>query len=193
MPEPSIRQSHQPRKSLPRFLMKSMATGFGFGCTKVAPGTFGTIPGFFIWWALLWPGSPWIFTLAVVAFCFLSVWVSGYVARVDNIKDPSYVVIDECAGYLLTLAPWPFLHWMAFGSWPGFYEILKSENAYVLILTGFLAFRLFDIWKPWIIDKAQYFPGGWGITADDLVAAIPAGLILTLAFIALHSHSLFPS
>ena len=33
-------------------------------------------------------------------------------------------------------------------------------------------FRVFDIWKPWPIRQIQRLPGGWGVTVDDLLAAV---------------------
>ena len=45
---------------------------------------------------------------------------------------------------------------------------------------AFVLFRIFDIWKPFPLDRFQNFPGGWGVVADDLGAGIYAGLILLL-------------
>ena len=47
-----------------------------------------------------------------------------------------------------------------------------------LMLAGFLLFRLFDIWKPLVIDKLQGLPGGWGIVLDDTAAALATCLTL---------------
>ena len=40
-----------------------------------------------------------------------------------------------------------------------------------LLVAGFLLFRLFDIWKPGLAREAERLPRGWGIVADDVVAA----------------------
>ena len=45
---------------------------------------------------------------------------------------------------------------------------------------AFVLFRIFDIWKPFPLDRFQKFPGGWGVVADDVGAGIYAGLILFL-------------
>ena len=39
-------------------------------------------------------------------------------------------------------------------------------------------FRLFDIWKPWPVRHSQRLPGGWGVVADDLLAAVWVNLVL---------------
>ena len=45
---------------------------------------------------------------------------------------------------------------------------------------GFLLFRLFDITKPWPAHRLESLPGGWGIMADDLAAAVYVGGALML-------------
>jgi phosphatidylglycerophosphatase A len=42
-------------------------------------------------------------------------------------------------------------------------------------------FRLFDIWKPWPVRQAQRFPGGWGVVADDLLAALWVAVVSLVA------------
>ncbi len=49
------------------------------------------------------------------------------------------------------------------------------------LLLGFILFRLFDIWKPFPVRQAESLPGGWGIMADDWVAAVYAGIGLWIA------------
>jgi phosphatidylglycerophosphatase A len=57
-------------------------------------------------------------------------------------------------------------------------QFLKAN--WLLGLGIFLAFRLFDIWKPWPVRQSQMLPGGWGITVDDVLAAIFVCLIVLL-------------
>jgi phosphatidylglycerophosphatase A len=43
-------------------------------------------------------------------------------------------------------------------------------------------FRLFDIWKPWPIAWAdRRLEGGFGVMADDVLAALYAALVLLAA------------
>ena len=49
------------------------------------------------------------------------------------------------------------------------------------LLLGFILFRGFDIWKPFPVRQAESLPGGWGIMADDWLAAIYAAAGLWIA------------
>jgi phosphatidylglycerophosphatase A len=51
----------------------------------------------------------------------------------------------------------------------------------VLLAAGFCLFRLYDIFKPWVIDSLQELPGGWGVVADDTAAALATCATLHLA------------
>ncbi len=85
-------------------------------------------------------------------------YVSEKVERELNRNDPGEVVIDELCGYMLAMAGHP----VSFAS----------------ILTGFLLFRLFDIWKPWPIRSTERaLPGGLGVMMDDVLAGIYANLL----------------
>ena len=51
----------------------------------------------------------------------------------------------------------------------------------IFIISGFILFRLFDIWKPWPIRRLdRSVSGGLGIMLDDIVAGIFAAVILQL-------------
>jgi phosphatidylglycerophosphatase A len=53
---------------------------------------------------------------------------------------------------------------------------------WLLILAGFLLFRLFDIVKPFPVRSLEILPGGLGICADDIVAGVYAGLCLAAVY-----------
>lgn len=105
--------------------------------------------------------------LIVVVFglvvAFLGVVTSGRIARFAGKKDPQIVVIDEVSGqfftYLFALAP---LNWK-------------------YLALGFILFRVFDIWKPFPVRQAESLPGGWGIMADDWIAAVYAAIGIWIA------------
>ena len=137
-----------------------IAFGFGSGLMPKAPGTWGTLAAIPIY--LLIANTGWYFYLiATIAAFVLGVFVSNIVSRELGEHDYQGIVWDEVVGFLLTmfLAP-PGLIW---------------------IIAGFILFRIFDIWKPqpirWV-DKRVY--GGWGIMLDDVLAAIPAWIIMQL-------------
>ena len=49
------------------------------------------------------------------------------------------------------------------------------------MIVGFFLFRLFDIWKPQPIGYVdKHVQGGLGIMLDDVLAAIPAWIIMQL-------------
>jgi phosphatidylglycerophosphatase A len=152
-----------------------LATGFGSGYLRPAPGTWGTLAGLLAWLfvvftvralASAWTGR--ILLLAPVALTLLAVWVSDQVVKESGQKDPSFIVVDEWAGvwfaltpllFTVTVQPQPWLLWAA------------------RLVAPFLLFRLFDIWKPGVVDRAQHLPGGWGVVMDDVLAGILAALI----------------
>jgi phosphatidylglycerophosphatase A len=137
-----------------------IAFGFGSGLMPIAPGTWGTLAAMPLY--LLMVGLPlWLYLFITLLAFILGVWVSEKVSRDLGVHDYSGIVWDEVVGYLLTMAMVPVgLGWM---------------------IAGFLLFRLFDIWKPQPIGLVDAkVKGGLGIMLDDVLAAIPAWLILQL-------------
>ena len=137
-------------------LARVLAT-FGFGgAVPVAPGTAGSAAGLGLLVLVRSAGAPGLEVLVLAALIPTGVWAASSAERSFGRTDPPAVVIDEVAGMFLTLL------WLPVG-WTG-------------ALAGFLAFRLFDIVKPWPARAAERLPGGWGVMADDLVAGLYAAL-----------------
>ena len=179
-----------PRK--PR-LSLFFATAGGAGYLPKAPGTWGSLVGVALYWLMWWVCAK--FGLAAVVYATLGnsrtaawiaetaalirlfeipllfgvivalfgVGVSSHVARWNGAKDPQFVVIDEVSGQLLT-----FLFALAPLNWK-------------YLLLGFILFRVFDIWKPFPARQAESLPGGWGIMADDWIAAVYAAIGIWIA------------
>jgi phosphatidylglycerophosphatase A len=80
------------------------------------------------------------------------------------------VVCDETAGQSIALLGMAWLE-------PG---VHVSQNLWIgLAVLSFVLFRCFDIWKPWLIQKAQGLSDGWGVLMDDVLAGfVSGGLIL---------------
>ena len=138
-----------------------LAFGFGSGLARYAPGTFGTlvaIPFYFLLAAL----PPWLYAVTVIAAFALGTWLCDQVSAGLGVHDHGGIVFDEFVGYWITM----FLLPPTWG-W---------------VLAGFVAFRLFDIWKPWPI---RWFDrnvgGGFGVMFDDVVAGACAWGVLQLA------------
>jgi len=153
-----------------------LAQGFGSGRAPVAPGTFGSVVGLG-WLAVLLLGqSWWIFGGGIVVSTAASVWLCGEGEKIMNQKDPGPVVMDE-----IIAIPLSFVAWLAMASptLPSPVEFFKNHWLVVLVVFGL--FRLFDVWKPWPVRQSQSLPGGWGITIDDVLAAVYVNLVMFLA------------
>ena len=62
---------------------------------------------------------------------------------------------------------------------PEWSYFFSPENV-MLSLGIILLFRIFDIAKPWPVAQSQELPNGWGVTIDDLLAAIYVNVIVGL-------------
>ncbi len=126
-----------------------VATGFGSGCLPVAPGTWGSLVGV-LWFLALWKLG-WLVP-GIVAGLGISVLTASAGERHFACKDPPQVVVDELACFPLAMLGLPVT-----AGW---------------LTAAFVLFRLFDVLKPEPANWVQRWPGGWGITADDVVAAL---------------------
>jgi phosphatidylglycerophosphatase A len=57
-----------------------------------------------------------------------------------------------------------------------------STRTWPLTLGVFAAFRFFDVAKPWPVHQSQSLPGGWGVTIDDVLAAVYVNLVVLLVY-----------
>ena len=100
--------------------------------------------------------------LLLIVIVIVGIWASTRVEPLLGRKDPGAVVIDEVAGQLITFLFVPF----DAGLWA--------------IVAGFLAFRLFDIWKPYPIRRLEALESGLGVMADDVLAGAYAATLMSL-------------
>jgi phosphatidylglycerophosphatase A len=108
---------------------------------------------------------------ALVLFgSIVCVLLAPTIIATTGIDDPRQVVADELAGQSLTFLPIPFFFTSDITSW----QICMTTAL------GFLLFRIFDIAKPWPIRKLEKLPKGWGVLADDLLAAVFAAIVLVI-------------
>ena len=135
-----------------------LGTGFGSGYFPLAPGTAGTVVGVCFFWCFS-KFPPLLYLLTLLSFIFLSAWIAEGAEKFFQQKDARAIVIDEIAGFLVTMLWIPF--------------------TVINVGIGFLIFRILDILKPypagWIDRNLS---GGWGIVLDDVAAGIYANLIL---------------
>ena len=131
-------------------------TWFGCGRSPKAPGTVGTLGAipFVLSLAQLGPIPYMVITYVLI---LVSIPVINSYQKATGTEDSSRVVIDEVAGFLITMT------WLPMG-W-------KS------LALGFLFFRILDIWKPWLIGRLdRSLKGGLGVMADDIVAGMVANI-----------------
>lgn len=138
-----------------------LATWFGVGKFRYAPGSIGSLTALpLAWWLSNSFGSQTLLSVSVILF-IIGVWASENYANNIGQPDPSSVVIDEVAGQLFTLS------FVTVDLWT--------------LAAGFILFRFFDITKPWpiyLVDRR--IKGGFGIMLDDIIAAVFAIPILYL-------------
>jgi len=139
-----------------------LSSWFGIGLIPRMPGTVGTLAAIPIGIAMnrlgLYLGAIFL-VISIVA----AIWSAGVTERILGRDDPSEVVIDEVAGFLLTIYLLP-LSWRS-------------------IALGFIMFRFFDILKPFPIKRLERIGGGTGIVLDDLGAGVYAALSINFLFV----------
>jgi len=139
-----------------------LATGLNIGKIPFAPGTFGSLIGLPLGFALAGLKLTQAITCAALFICF-AICISHAAARLLNKSDPGCIVIDEIAGMMVTLIGLPF--------------------NLVTAAAGFIFFRILDILKPFPIRFLDNrVSGGLGIVADDVAAGIIANLLLRIIF-----------
>ena len=134
-----------------------IASVAGAGYSPLAPGTVGSLVALVAIWFL--PFTPLTLAGTLVAVTVLGIWASRRVERALGKKDPSVIVIDEVAGMLMS--------------------VLFLPRTIPVLVTAFVLFRIFDIWKPFPARESQALSGGLGVMLDDLIAGLYA-LILVL-------------
>ncbi len=147
-------------KPNPKNIVHLFAAGFGSGLAKKAPGTWGTVVALILLWPLSYLGF-YTYILVLVICIIVGIWLCDKTSRDLNVHDHPAIVWDEFCGYWLTM--------------------IFAPKTIFFAVSGFVLFRIFDIWKPqpirWI-DKNLH--GGLGIMVDDLIAGIFAAIVLQI-------------
>jgi phosphatidylglycerophosphatase A len=165
-----------PLGELLRSMILFIAQGFGVGRIPFAPGTFGSLVGWFWFVALLAIGRFEIYVVGAFCGVALSVWLCGAAEKILKRNDPPSVVLDEIIAIPFCFLPWVTYQWLPEHQLPAL-EVFISGRAWLGSLGILVLFRIFDIAKPWPVRQSQSFPGGWGVTIDDLLAAAYVALI----------------
>lgn len=130
---------------------------FGYvGFAPVAPGTVGSAAAIPFFLLLRLAHSAWLELAVCAAIVAAGAWSARITEQALGVEDPGPVVIDEVVGMFISL--------------------LFLPATWLVVLAGFVAFRVFDIVKPWPANRFEAIPGGWGVMADDVMAGVYANL-----------------
>ena len=149
-----------------------LCTG-GLGLLPKAPGTWGSLAPLFILLTLGHFAVPQriiicVLIVIILGSAIISISLAPWYTLHFGKKDPALVVCDEWASQSIALLGMAWLepsNQFSTAIWIG------------LAICTFVLFRIFDIWKPSLIDKAQQFRGGWGVLMDDVFAGTAAGIL----------------
>lgn len=149
-------------------MTRVIATFLYVGLLRPAPGTWGSLAALPIAWALHQTGGFPALALATVVVFFVGWWATHRETLGQPDHDPSEIVIDEVVGQWVSLLP------VSAGAWANGVDITRLWPGWVV---AFLAFRLFDIWKPGPIGWADRKATALGVMLDDVIAGIFAALV----------------
>jgi phosphatidylglycerophosphatase A len=168
------------RRTIADYFALAFAT-CGVGYFPIAPGTMGSLVGVGLYLSI-WTGidrvltsnalakrltAQYVFTpqlacmlVVILLLTMAGIWAASRAEKALREKDPSAVVIDEVAGQMIALLSGPF--WL---------------HTWWSVISAFLLFRLFDIWKPYPIRRLESLESGLGIMADDVLAGAYALIV----------------
>ena len=148
-------------------MISMITTFFGIGRLRPAPGTWGSAAAVLLAVLVYQAGGALLIPLGAVLAALIGFWAVPQALRMTTDEDPSEIVIDEVAGQWLAMSFTVSPLWRhgisILDAWPGF-------------VVPFLLFRLFDIWKPWLVGRADRQGGAVGVMMDDLWAGLFAGI-----------------
>lgn len=148
-------------------MSRLIAIFFGVGLLKPAPGTWGSFVAIVLGYLIYAHLGFLALVLATIVATIAGFWAVRQQLSTRLGDDPSEFVIDEVAGQLLAFAL------VASGLW------LRGVEGYLpwpAPLAAFAFFRLFDIWKPWLVGRADRRHDADGVMIDDLWAGLFAGI-----------------
>lgn len=139
-----------------------LATWFGAGLLRPAPGTIGSLAAIPFGYAIVMLSGQVALAIAAALLLIIGTLAAHRYGKKSGVADDQSIVIDEVAGMWIAAIP-------------------AGKNLLLWLLAFFL-FRLFDIWKPW---PASYFDNrsrnGFDVMMDDVVAGVYALLGVSIA------------
>ncbi len=148
-------------------MTRLITTFFYAGLLRPAPGTWGSLAALPAGLLIYVLAGPWAVLIATVGAYFLGRWAVAVETAGAKDKDPGHIVIDEVVGQWIALMP------VFFGAAHAGADVTKLYPGWI---AAFLLFRLFDIWKPGPIGKADRKGGPTGVMLDDVWAGLFAAI-----------------
>lgn len=142
-----------------------LATWFGAGRLRPAPGTIGTIAalpvGYLISYFFGWV----VLALSALALLLIGIVAADRYGKKSGEPDDQSIVIDEVVGVWIAAIP--------------------AENYMSCWIAAFVLFRLFDIYKPWPASRYDRLKrGGIDVMLDDVIAGLYAFMgVATIALL----------
>jgi len=155
----------------------AIATIFGIGYLRPAPGTWGSLIALFLAMLLVETFGIIEFVFALILVIVIGWWATSDYLTKTKTKDPSEVVIDEVIGQWIAALPIAmavfYFESGSFDLWPGW-------------ISSFLFFRLFDIFKPSLIGWADKKNGALGVMLDDIFAGVASAICTIILALLYH-------
>lgn len=152
---------------------RMIATVCGVGYLRPAPGTWGSAVALPLGWGLHSIGGFPLLAIATVVYFAVAWWATAQMTTGQTDHDPSEIVADEVVGQWIALAP------LSYAAWDRGLDVLVMWPGWI---AAFALFRLFDIWKPWLVGWADRRGDALGVMLDDVIAGVFAAVgVLLLA------------
>ncbi len=132
-----------------------------------APGTWGSATGVLFYLVIFYPTSDFMGAFLMLASCYFAVGICGEAEKRLKKVDPGEIIIDE-----VVAMPICFI---------GLKPFIADGHGAIVLIGGFLVFRVFDILKPFGIKKLQRYYGGFGVVIDDVVAGLATCAAMNVA------------
>ncbi len=133
-------------------MVKLIASFFYIGYLPIASGTYASIGGLLIFF-LLRENSFYLQTITGL-IVFLGFLTCGRAEKILKVKDSRKIVIDEVSGMLICCC------------------FIRATFFHALVI--FFLFRVFDILKPFPLNRIESLKGSIGVMLDDIFAAFYA-------------------
>ena len=157
-------------------IARAIGTVCGVGNLRPAPGTWGSAAALPLASLIHVLGGFPLFLIAILCVFGAGWWATVQITAGSDDHDPSEVVIDEVAGQWIALLP------LSYAASTRGLDILDLWPGW---LSAFVLFRLFDIWKPWLVGKADRRGDALGVMLDDVIAGAFAAIgVMALAALA---------